>query len=80
MKTNAAFALASAAVASATPIARQAGSTQFIIGQNYLNEWRGFESGVRKPAGISLYGDIWGAGGLNPESQELLAAYAADHE
>lgn len=58
---------------------RQSGSTQFLIGQNYLNEWRGFESGVQTPAGISLYGDIW-TGALNTDSQELLAAYAADHE
>lgn len=78
MKANQALTLAFAAAASATPIARQAGSTQFIIGQNYLEEWRGFESGVKTAAGISLYGDIW-TGALNPESQELLAAYAADH-
>lgn len=69
-----------ATMATAIPLAsRQAGSTQFLIGQNYLNEWRGFESGVQTPAGISLYGDIW-TGALNPDSQELLSTYAADHE
>ena len=69
-----------AAAVSAVPTTkRQGGSTQFVIGQNYLNEWQSFESGVKTPAGVSLYGDIW-TGALNPESQELLADYAGAHK
>ncbi|KAL9084694.1 MAG: hypothetical protein Q9165_007942 [Trypethelium subeluteriae] len=64
------------AVTVATPLKKQAGQTYISIGQNYLNEWQSFQSGIKSPAGISTYGDIW-SGALNSDSQDLLAGYAA---
>ena len=51
------------------------GSTFVNIGQNYLDEWNSFASGVKTPAGISVYGNIYD-GALNSDSQTLLASYA----
>ncbi|KAI0192736.1 hypothetical protein EV127DRAFT_490939 [Xylaria flabelliformis] len=53
------------------------GHTYLNVGQNYLNEWQGFQSGVKKPAGISVYGNIYD-GALNSDSVNLLASYASD--
>ena len=52
-----------------------ASSVFFNIGQNYETEWLGFANAVKKPAGISVYGDIY-SGALNPDSQNLLSTYA----
>ncbi|KAI9839783.1 MAG: hypothetical protein M1837_002022 [Sclerophora amabilis] len=54
------------------------GKTFVNIGQNYHSEWAGFEQNIKTPAGISLYGGIY-EGALNPESQDLLKRYAAEH-
>lgn len=69
---------ASAAVA-APAISKRDGSTAFLVGQNYADEWAAFQSGTRKtPAGISLYGDIW-SGALNSDSTTFLPSYASQH-
>lgn len=47
----------------------------FNVGQSYGDEWQAFASAIKKPAGISLYGDIY-SGALNSDSQNLLATYA----
>ncbi|KAH8167403.1 hypothetical protein CIB48_g821 [Xylaria polymorpha] len=57
-------------------LAPRAGQTIFNVGQNYVDEWNGFQSRVKKPSGISLYGNIYD-GTLNSDSQNLLAQYAA---
>ncbi|KAI1428173.1 hypothetical protein F5Y12DRAFT_78866 [Xylaria sp. FL1777] len=59
-------------------LAPRAGQTYFNVGQNYANEWNGFQSGVKKPAGISVYGNIYD-GTLNSDSQNLLATYAGSN-
>lgn len=54
------------------------GKTYVNIGQNYFNEWEGFATAIKTPAGISVYGDIY-AGALNPDSVDLLSRYAGQH-
>ena len=76
MKSIQVLALAFVALVSAAPLEKRAGQTSVVIGQNYLDEWQSFQSGVKTPAGISTYGDIW-SGALNSDSQNLLSAYAA---
>ncbi|KAI0433098.1 hypothetical protein F5Y09DRAFT_339094 [Xylaria sp. FL1042] len=56
----------------------RAGQTYLNIGQNYANEWDSFASGIKTPAGISVYGDIYN-GALNSDSQNLLSHYASSH-
>ncbi|KAI1317246.1 hypothetical protein F5Y16DRAFT_419819 [Xylariaceae sp. FL0255] len=56
-------------------LARRDGQTYVNIGQNYVDEWNSFASGVKKPAGISVYGDIY-SGALNSDSVTLLSSYA----
>ncbi len=79
MKISNLFVAALLSTANAGPLTRQDGSTQFVIGQNYLNEWQDFAEAVKTPAGVSLYGDIW-IGALNSDSQQLLEAYAGSHK
>ena len=52
-----------------------AGNIFFDVGQNYESEWQNFAKLIKKPAGISVYGDIY-SGALNPDSQTLLSTYA----
>ena len=54
---------------------RQAKGIAVNIGQNYVDEWQAFATAIRKPAGISVYGDIY-SGALDSDSQTLLAEYA----
>ncbi|KAL9611834.1 MAG: hypothetical protein Q9167_003527 [Letrouitia subvulpina] len=54
------------------------GKTYVNIGQNYFNEWEDFATAIKTPAGISVYGDIYG-GALNPDSVDLLSRYAGQH-
>ena len=75
----AALALFASSVLSAPLVNKRDGSTFFIVGQNYANEWQDFATGTGKtPAGISVYGDIW-SGALNSDSVDSLSTYAASH-
>ena len=75
-----AFSLIGLAVLStATQFAPSSGKTILNIGQNYADEWDGFASGDKIPAGISVYGDIY-SGGLNSDSKTLLQQYSAAHK
>lgn len=65
--------------ASGTPFTNSSSGIFFNIGQNYADEWQGFQSGTGKtPAGISVYGDIY-SGALNSDSQNLLSTYAGNN-
>ena len=75
MKAISALVLILVAAVSAAPFSNGTGKTYVIVGQNYLNEWQSFQSSVKTPAGISVYGDIW-SGALNSDSQNLLNHYA----
>ena len=68
--------LLSATSALAAPLDSRAGGINFVVGQNYIDEWDAFKSALVMPAGISTYGDIW-SGALNSDSQTLLSTYAA---
>ncbi|KAI0814658.1 hypothetical protein GGR55DRAFT_441433 [Xylaria sp. FL0064] len=70
--------LASETGANEGALSARASQTYLNIGQNYANEWDSFASGLRTPAGISVYGDIY-SGALNSDSQNLLAHYASSH-
>ncbi|GAP91550.1 putative endoglucanase H [Rosellinia necatrix] len=59
-------------------LSSRAGKTYLNIGQNYASEWDSFASRVKTPAGISVYGDIYG-GELNTDSQNILTRYAGSH-
>lgn len=52
-----------------------AGNTQLVVGQNYANEWQAFQTSIKTPAGISLYGDIYD-GMLNTDSIDILESYS----
>ena len=66
------------ALVSTTQFAPPAGQTLFNVGQNYINEWNGFASAIKVPAGISVYGDIY-SGALNSDSRTLLQQYSTSH-
>ena len=81
MKLITALIISLSTAASAVPhsLSRRADAITFGVGQNYLDEWQGFASGVRAPCGISTYGNIYD-GVLIPESQELLEYFATNNK
>ena len=78
MKFASYLSLLGATAALAAPLDSRAGVINFVVGQNYIDEWDAFKSALVTPAGISTYGDIW-SGALNSDSQTLLSTYAASY-